>query len=746
MMSAGLTRKRNWQSSLYARAALFLALGAASFVGAVAVLSRAMVEDSVDRLLAERSEMAHNIGGFVENRLASNLNRLGAAAAEHWQSAAPAERLRAALEHEYPIGIYSAGAFALDHRGGLLAAAPTETAAGIGPESLAKLVERVDARGGVAASEVLRMGPRRQPSLVLLQAVRKQGRHLGYVGGFLAVTHNDALAPALRAHPNANTVIDLVDLAGVVIASTDPRRLLVPGDHDDLLAEAMAAGRGLRGRCHGCHVGPREPEPARVQTVLAFAPLPTIPLGISVQQPESEALAPAFALRQRLVALGLGIVALFLLFAGLAVRSIVDPIKRLTREVRAVEATNGSWALPTFGDDEMGALARTLQRWRGGMLDSLTKAESSREALADEMERTRQLLDAVQEVAAVYISGGDATGILDHGLDTMLRLLGFRRGVVRIELGEHKLEVRRLLTPQRASGLLRADGPQADAEFGAALRSCRAVPQGISIEVALAEPVGAAKGEGRWLDSLVHQLAVSVTTRLLHDHELAHQQQQEQYLHRVMRAQEDERRRVARELHDTVAQDLAALRLEVERIAARTQDPAAQQDLGHLEQRAALVLESVRRTLFDLRLTVLENLGLVATLQWHLERLEKDHGIRGILAVTGPEREPPYETAVAILRIFQESLQNVVAHAKAEHLTVTLAFADNRAQLVVEDDGAGFDPGSVRGPAADTGHGLGLLGMQERARLVGGRVEIASAPGQGTTVTVDVPLKSQEVP
>lgn len=745
-MSANQAHKRSWRSSLYARAALFLALGAASFVGAVAVLSRAMVEDSVDRLLAERSEMARNIGGFVENRLASNLNRLGATVAEHGQRGAHPEELRRALEHEFPIGIYNEGAFALDRHGALLAAAPTETAARLSAVPLAKLVQRVDSRGGIAASEMLRLGPNKRPSVVLVQAVRQQGRHLGYVGGMLAVTHNDALAPALRAHPNANTVIDLVDLGGVVIASTDPRRLLVPGDHDDLLAEAMTSGRGMRGRCHGCHVGPKEPEPARVQTVLAFAPLPTIPLGISVQQPESEALAPAFALRQRLVALGLGIVALFLLFAGLAVRSIVDPIKRLTREVRAVEANSGAWALPTFGDDEMGALARTLERWRGGMLDSLAKAEHSHEALAAEMERTRKLLQALQEIAGAYIAGTDATGIVEHALDTMLRLLGMRRGFIRIEFADQKLELRRLLTSQRASGLLRIGGPDADAEFGAVLRARHSVPQGISIDVVLTEPAGEAKGEGRWLDSLVHQLAVSVTTRLLHDQELAHQQQRDQYLHRVMRAQEEERRRVARELHDTVAQDLAALRLEVERIAARTPNPAAQQDLLQLEQRVALVLESVRRTLFDLRLTVLENLGLVATLQWHLERLEKDQGIRGILAVTGLEREPPYETAVALLRIFQESLQNVVAHAKAEHLTVTLTFAAESAQLVIEDDGVGFDPAGIRGPAADTGHGLGLLGMQERARLVGGAVEIASQAGEGTTVTVSVPLKNPEVP
>jgi signal transduction histidine kinase len=255
-----------------------------------------------------------------------------------------------------------------------------------------------------------------------------------------------------------------------------------------------------------------------------------------------------------------------------------------------------------------------------------------------------------------------------------------------------------------------------------------------------------APGETRWLGSLVHQLGVSATTRLLHDQQQAHQQQQEQYLHRVMRAQEDERRRVARELHDTVAQDLAALRLEVERICARVADPEMRRDLEHIEQHAAEVLAQVRRTLFDLRLTVLENLGLVATLQWHLERIEKEQGIRGILAVSGPEREPPYQTAVALFRIFQESLQNVVSHARADHVTVTLTFAATQAKLEVEDDGIGFDVDSLSGPAAESGRGLGLLGMQERARLVGGQVSTQSEPGEGTTVSVSVPLPAISAP
>jgi signal transduction histidine kinase len=749
---------RRWQSSLYARAGLFVALGAASFVGAVAVLSRAMVDESVDRLLSERLELARTIGAFIETRMINNLGRLGSMAGEKLDQRRPVQELGQALDSERRTGIYREAAFVLDARGQLMAAVPTEAAQWLGQLPLAEMVTRSQVRMAPVNSSVVAVGAERKPVVALVEPIRRGKLGLGYVGGVLAVGQQDTLGLALRSQQSAATVVDIVDAKGTVLASSAPQRLMLKGDHDEVLADAIASGRALQGRCHGCHQEQGEAEPEKVQTVLAFARMPNLDLGISVQQPEDEALAPAFALQRRLIVLGLGMIALFLIFAGLAVRSIVDPIKRLTREVRAVDAAAGSRALPAFGHDEMGVLAGALERWRTGMIDSLAAAENHRAALHTEMAETRKLLGALEEIASQYRGGADASGILHHGLGLMLRLLGMGRGVIRVTLGDQELVARWQVPESEVSAWLAQcpgpvlqglgcevrETPVAPGESAPLVCAYHAVPNGIRMAVALGERQ--APGETRWLGSLVHQLGVSATTRLLHDQQQAHQQQQEQYLHRVMRAQEDERRRVARELHDTVAQDLAALRLEVERICARVADPEMRRDLEHIEQHAAEVLAQVRRTLFDLRLTVLENLGLVATLQWHLERIEKEQGIRGILAVSGPEREPPYQTAVALFRIFQESLQNVVSHARADHVTVTLTFAATQAKLEVEDDGIGFDVDSLSGPAAESGRGLGLLGMQERARLVGGQVSTQSEPGEGTTVSVSVPLPAISAP
>lgn len=761
-MADKAARRRRWRSSLYARAALFLALGAASFVGAVAVLSRTMVDDSVERLLAERLELARTVGAFVEQRMTANLARLATVTSEAFAGGGDGEALREALSSEYHVGIYQEGAFALDTTGALVAVAPTDLRETLVAVDLPAMVRTVDTRGGIASTQVVRLGRGERPVVILVGAVRRQGERLGYVGGIMPVTDNNALGPALRAHRGVESVMDLVDTGGVVVASTDPRRLLVPGDHDEVLSKAIRDGRGLRGRCHGCHTNTEELSSARVETVLAFAPLPTLSLGIAVQQPEVDALEPAFALQRRLVMIGVSFVALFLLFAGLSVRSVVDPVKRLTREVRSVEAGQGRAALPAFGRDEVGVLATTLERWRSGLIDSLEAAEQHRHALNVEMERTRQHLEALQEIAGQYMLGADAEGIVEHGLDAMLHLLGLSRGVVRVVFGEREIVIRRLMPADMAGRLLEAcvrevelhhHGDDCDAircsthmalengeNLATVIGAHHTVPNGIRVDCVLADRADRSDVQPRRLSSLVHHLGISVTSRLLHDQELARQHLQEQYLHRVMRAQEDERRRVARELHDTVAQDLAALRLEVERLGGRPECQPLRVEFDALERRASEVLESVRRTLFDLRLTVLENLGFLPTVQWHLERMEKVNGIRGILAVRGTEREPHYDTAVALFRIFQESLQNVVQHAKAEHVSVTARFSEGRVELMIEDDGRGFEVTAARTPASDTGRGLGLLGMEERARLVGGHVKIESVVGEGTTVTVSAPM------
>lgn len=766
--------RRRWQSSLYARAALFLILGSASLVGAVAALSSMMVDESVDRLLQERIDLARTVGVLLEHRLASDMHRLGETVGpllETPPAAGPGEAARMALAREYRSTMFTEGAFVLDPEGRLLSAVPATSDAVEEAVDLPALAAEAQARGAFVSSPLVRLGVGPRPVLVLLEPLRaSNGARLGFAGGILAPASTNVLDALSQARSNAHTELDLVDERGVVVASTDRRTLFRSGDHGSVLTRAIAQGRDLRGQCHSCHVPAGGRSPLRDTDIMAFSPLPTLELGVAVHQPEDEALAPAFALRRRLIGLGVSFVALFVLFAGLSVRSVVHPITRLTRAVGEQEAEGGRLHLPSFGHDEVGLLAGTLERWRGGLMDSLAALERQEKALQREIEATRRHLEALQDVAAQAMLGEDAQAIVEHGLDRMLDLLGMRAGALRIQHDDRLLLARRGLEPGDAERFLgRCEARMAKAEphasplgfgicqhgrlelgedggadarrFLTVLGAFHRVPQGLEITCVLADEDERPAVEERWVQSLVHHIGISVTNRLLREKDLERQKLQEEYLHRVLTAQEDERRRVARELHDTVSQDLAALRLEIERLGNRAEDEAVRTKLHDLEGRAHAMLLAVRRTLLDLRLSVLENMGFLPALQWHLERMERDQGVRGTLGVDGDERPLEYELSVTLFRIFQEALQNAVQHAGATHVFVSVLFTDERVELTVEDDGEGFEPEAVRRRhPEEQGRGLGLLGMEERAKLLGGRVEISSRPGDGTLVHVIVPV------
>ncbi|HKQ61014.1 MAG TPA: ATP-binding protein, partial [Candidatus Polarisedimenticolaceae bacterium] len=200
-------------------------------------------------------------------------------------------------------------------------------------------------------------------------------------------------------------------------------------------------------------------------------------------------------------------------------------------------------------------------------------------------------------------------------------------------------------------------------------------------------------------------------------------------LGQVITAQEEERKRLARELHDETCQTLAALALRLDLAQASPE----------LRALAARCLDELRRLIHDLRPAVLDDLGLVPALRWYAERRLAAAGMTVRFEVGPlPERLPP-ALETALFRAVQELLNNVGRHAGAERVLVQVAAEGGRLVLEVEDDGAGFDPAAVR-PARDEQRGLGLLGVHERVELFGGTLRVESAPGEGTRVVLEVPL------
>jgi len=200
---------------------------------------------------------------------------------------------------------------------------------------------------------------------------------------------------------------------------------------------------------------------------------------------------------------------------------------------------------------------------------------------------------------------------------------------------------------------------------------------------------------------------------------------------------EEEKARLARELHDELAQSLTALKMDtmwvLDRVQGRPEGIAAK--LAEMVQMIDETVAATRRMAADLRPLLLDDLGLVPAIEWLASNFSQRHAVRCSLSAADDLALPePYATAV--FRIVQESLNNIAKHARASQARITLETTPDALHLLVQDDGCGFSPGGMRKPQS-----LGLLGLRERAELLGGDVAIDSAPGHGTCIRVQIPLR-----
>jgi len=233
--------------------------------------------------------------------------------------------------------------------------------------------------------------------------------------------------------------------------------------------------------------------------------------------------------------------------------------------------------------------------------------------------------------------------------------------------------------------------------------------------------------------------------------EIAQRQEAEAAHRRVLRrlsgAEETERGRISRELHDQLGQDLTALKLGLQGV--RKQDPlpaSVQERIGGLEQLTEGLMRRIHRLAWELRPSVLDDLGLELALSRYTTDWSEGNGVVVDFhsgGIVGPR--PPPDCENALYRITQEALTNIARHANARRVSVLLERQPRFLSLIIEDDGRGFDAAAAleAGPAQRS---LGLLGMRERVHLVGGSLEVESAPGAGATIFVRLPLAEMDGP
>ena len=209
---------------------------------------------------------------------------------------------------------------------------------------------------------------------------------------------------------------------------------------------------------------------------------------------------------------------------------------------------------------------------------------------------------------------------------------------------------------------------------------------------------------------------------------------------RILSAQEAERVRVSRELHDDTGQALTLILVRLQLIENMTRDAEVRHELAELRELVVDTLDGVRRLAVQLGPSILEDLGLRSGLEWLADRVREDAGLQVELALDGADDRLPTTTALAVFRVAQEALTNVVRHARATRAELRLAEEDGVLTLTVADDGVGFDVDEARArPTAS----VGLFGMAERVALVGGTIEMLSRNGAGTRVIVRVPVREE---
>jgi signal transduction histidine kinase len=267
--------------------------------------------------------------------------------------------------------------------------------------------------------------------------------------------------------------------------------------------------------------------------------------------------------------------------------------------------------------------------------------------------------------------------------------------------------------------------------------------------LALARTKGSAQrltpDELRLITGIVQQLGLSLENARLYQAARLREKMLSELLNQVVGAQEAERQRIARELHDATGQSLTAIALGLRGVEALTATgtPIPAQQIQEIVNFATSALGELRQLIADLRPSQLDDLGLVAALRWYVQEYERRQPVATTFVVNGESFRLPTEYATVIFRIVQEALVNIAKHAQATAVTVTVTYYPARICVTVMDNGRGFDPATTMGQNGAR-LGWGLVGIRERALLLGGHCDIQSAVGAGCQIAVEIPLLMEE--
>lgn len=597
------------------------------------VISNLSIHDSIRHALDERAELAGLLAKYTDGLLQGNLTRLydislsGAIDLEDgdW---GPEKN---ALGTAYQYSIFTDGIFLLDLRGNIVYTYPPGQMEKRNLMGIPYVRKTIEEKQAVISNIYTEESTNRKVIFVLVPLKDKDGNTIGAVGGEINPT-NYILTNIIKTIPtNENTIIELVDGYGVVIASNNPVRVFTCSDRNKVLGNLIAAKKSAVMECHRCHEEDGRPageDLQKTKDMLAFSPLSEAPWGISVRESERMVFAPSSDLKKKFLILGIISTGTALLLALGMSRSIVNPIKSLITAANRIAEGNLKEPVKAVSRDEIGILSERFEVMRQRLSDSRDRFERYNAELESRVhERTEELQQS-----------------------------------------------------RRRLSLL---------------------------------------------------------------------------LQKLIRAQEEERKRIARELHDETSQSIAALGMSIEIAAIALEgNELSPENISELQRKVAQLLDGISRLIQDLRPPVLDDLGFESAVRWLIERHLTEKGVRYQLHtsdsfhefMTNGNSAVDDKALLAFFRIIQETIINIYKHAQASSVMVSLSLDNSHVTAKINDDGIGFDVQNVLRDSDPGVHsGYGLLGLRERVSLLDGTVNIRSVVGAGTHITIRIPVKSLEI-
>lgn len=762
-----IARLINLQLGLKEMMTLLSVVGMIALVTIFGVLTILSARETTDRALQERivlAQVAANHADFVLGNARAELEALAAHPLIRQPDAWRTERdnlLRDTItRHSFPLRAI----FLLDSSGQVVADPFATNLA-----TLPRVVAALQNYSFVVTSIALNSGR----AIVAAVPVRDSSNRVsGAVAATLDLTESgmNTLAPA--ATLGKTGYVEIVDAEGIIVMSTLPQNVLTPADHGASLVSMIRDGKSVVTTCHNCHTTPTETE--RRLEVIAFAPLKQTSWGVVVRQAEEEAFSSSRQMQGRVVLWGIVAVMGAIVLVWLTTRYVIAPIQNL--RVAAEQMVDGNWETPitTRRRDEIGALANAFETMRTHLQRKIVETlELNRDLDHRVQARTREL-KALNAVSSVVTQSLQIDEFLKQTLEQVLQVVGADAGTIFLlsqdtrELEPHCClgtsdEAARAITrlhvddsacggviekgqPVVVSDLAHYTAGSGRALYQQGLRSLVHVPL-ISRGVTLGTLCIGTKTlhefgprEVELLMALANQIAVGVENARLYDELARREQLRGDLLDKAITAQEEERKRIARDLHDDTSQSLSALIYSMEAAEVTSTDPHLKQTLANMRGVVTQTLDGVHKLIHDLRPSMLDHLGLFVALRWYAETHLQPAGMRLRIDERGNLRRPPSKIETALFRVGQEAINNVARHSGARNVRMKFEQHNGNLNIEILDDGIGFDLSQVE-YLADRQRGLGLAGMQERVGLLGGHIQILSNPGHGTQVVIDVPTE-----